>query len=509
MYISVEQSYNRINIVELINEEIVYKEVFDFKPCFFIEDELGEFSVLRENKKVKPIYIDFKDYYNVRNSSEYMNIKRYNDISPKYQYISKFYYGKKELVKKFRHHHLDIEVTNEDNKIDPFNAKFPITLMQIFESDTKTIYLFGLKEFNDLDLLNFKNYKVVYFKYDNDKDLLLSYINFVKERNPITTNAWFGYGFDFPYIVNRCKFLNIDYREISPYKMFKKKSVSIFGNLVEIEIPMGRYWLDSKEVYEYFSYGSRESYSLEFIAQFELGKGKIKFKNFSQNLNYIYNNDYKLFIEYGIQDVILLYELELKLDYLNIMINQAWDMGVNFDDVFSTVKPWTYKLYNELNKFNIVMPINENITKEDYIGAFILAPTPGKYEYLITYDIRSEYPSAIVSNNISYETIVEDVFLKSLEDQNYLFSLRKKLKNNSFEEYLIKAPMNELKEIKNTLERNNLVLSPSGEYFFRNQDGILPNIVKKIFEERILSQEKAMIYSKILELCKEIKNERN
>lgn len=503
MYISVEHIDNKIYISN-INKEGTIDVVTDkgFRPYMFVPDLDGDFSVIKSNIKVSKKYTNLNNFYNIRDKLSLESV--YNAISPKYQYISDYFYNKPFEYEKLRHHHVGIKVIQDGGFPSPLEALNKITLIQVYESDINMVYLFGTEDFKEINLVQNSKYNVVYNKFKDEKELLIAYIKFTKDRNPITMNAWFGYSFNFPYLINRCLRLGIDYKDFSPYRKFKKKKVSIFGEITEIIVPQGRYWLDSKEVYEHFSYGSRESYSLEFIAQYELRKGKVKYKNISSNLDEIYNNKYELFVQYSIQDVVLLNDLDNKLDYLNIMMNQAWEMGVNFDDIFSTIKPWTYKLYNDLKLENIVLPINDKIKKENFQGAFILSPIPGLYEYIIAFDVISEYPLSIKANNISFESIVENKDLLKMSDSLKLIELQKILKNNGNEEYLMKSSIEELKRIKTLVSKNNLILSPSGEFFYKDIDAVLPKMVTKIFNEREIAQNKSEQYYNILEMCKRV-----
>lgn len=508
MYSNVEFLNNKL-YVSTINfngllDSIVIENCDNFE--FFIDDEKGLFNVIKSDIKVKCIKSNLNEYYKKRIEFLKTN-KLYNDILPNYQYISNYFYGNDYIYNDIRIHHLDIEVFSNGGFPNPIKAKNEISLIQIYESDTNIIYLFGTKEFKDIELLQDKN-KVIYYHYDNEIDMIKNFIKFEKERKPILVDAWFGNIFDFPYLINRCIKLNIDYLDLSPYRKFKSKKVSIFGKLTKILIPYGVYWFDAKELYENYTSGNRESYSLETIAQLELEIGKVKYKNISNNLDDLYKKNYKLFLEYGKQDVVLLDELNKKLNYINIMIKEAWDMGVNFDDVFSTVKSWTYKLYNELKKENIVLPIKTTKQKETYQGPFILQPKPGKYEMIIGLDIVSEYSNAIRANNISYETIVEPEDLANMKDGNELINLQNKIINNGYENYLLSLNSNELKIIIKLLKDNSIILSGSGEYFYYNIDGLIPKVITKIFNERQIAQNKELEYSKILEMCKTIKQER-
>lgn len=504
MYCNVEYLYDSLYISEFNNNNIEYSINKDFKPCFFINDNYGKYKLFKYENKLSKVCSNLINYYD--DKKQYNEV--YNHISPKYQFISQKYYNEKRNENyNIRIHHLDIETYSTKEELNPKEAEDSIILIQIFESDTKTIYVFGTKDIKDINKIN-SSFNKIYFKFNNEIELLKGFVNFVKERNPLITDAWYGNLFDFPYLINRCIKLNVDYLDISPFRKFKKKIVNVFGENITILLPIGRYWIDSQELYEYFS-SNKDSFKLNDVGEVELNLLKIDYSTIANSLNELYDNHYVKFVEYGIRDVEILYYLNKKLNFIDIMINQAWDMGVNFDDIFSIVKCWTYKVYNDLIKENIILPNIQNIeNKENYLGGFILSPKSGKYEMVLGFDVRSEYPNSIRANNISNETIVEYNELKNMKNSKFLLKLQNNLKSKGKEEYLFSLDNNELKEIVNILREENIILSSSGDYFYLNKDGFLPKVITKIFDEREIAIQKVNEYNRIVELCKKIKLEK-
>ena len=64
--------------------------------------------------------------------------------------------------------------------------------------------------------------------------------------------------------------------------------------------------------------------------------------------------------------------------------------------------------YNYLKKRNIVIPPkNRSAKNEKYAGAYVKEPKPGKYDWVVSFDLNSLYPHLIMQYNISPETIRE------------------------------------------------------------------------------------------------------
>ena len=86
----------------------------------------------------------------------------------------------------------------------------------------------------------------------------------------------------------------------------------------------------------------------------------------------------------------------------------AYDAKANYADVFSQVRMWDAIIYNYLKKRNIVIPPKERSDKDaKYAGAYVKEPIPGKYDWVVSFDLNSLYPHLIMQYNISPETIRE------------------------------------------------------------------------------------------------------
>lgn len=494
-YISVDYFSNKLYIKEYRDNQLFNKIVEDYIPKLYIEDKNGSFSVIKNDIKIKEISSTLENYYDDKNSFKNNNIKLYNDFSPSYQYISDKYYGKDYDMIDLSCLHFNIKVL--DKNIDIENeGNDTIYSIQVYDSITNLINHFTFKKHNlkgidGVDILN----------SNSEVEMIEEFISFVREKDPIILNTWFGDLFDFPYLINRCKKLNIDYLALSPFNKFKQKRVYVYGKSMDIEVPIGRYFIDYHTLYNRYSPSKRDSYELNSIANHEF-KEKTTIDNNNEHLKYLYDNDYEKYIEESSYFIKTLNKLDSKLNYIKIMIEEAWTMGVNFDDVFSTIKPWTYKLYNELKKKKQVLPYLENKDKESYLGGHILKPKEGKYSNIISFDISSNYTNIIITNNISYETIVDLNDFKDKEEYSSLLRFKNNIISNGYEEFFINASKDELKEIIGVINKLDLTISSSGEYFYKNKDGILPEVMQKIFKEREQLQEDILSCEQQIKLYK-------
>tara|TARA_Y100000385_G_scaffold269797_1_gene308212 strand:- start:41 stop:1831 length:1791 start_codon:yes stop_codon:yes gene_type:complete len=217
--------------------------------------------------------------------------------------------------------------------------------------------------------------------------------------------------------------------------------------------------LDYLDLYKKFTYVTRESYKLDFIAETELGKNKLEsgydtFKEF-------YDNDWNRFVEYNIIDTVIVDELEDKMQLIQLALTMAYDAKCNFGDVFSPVRIWDSLIYNYLWERKIVVGQGGGRKDRQIEGAFVQEPKPGSYEWVASFDATSLYPSIIMQYNMSPETIVPGFdFEVSVDDQLDRYKLDK-------------------------LVEKNYAMAGNGSCYTRDKKGFMPELVQTFFNDRL------------------------
>ena len=131
-----------------------------------------------------------------------------------------------------------------------------------------------------------------------------------------------------------------------------------------------------------------------------------------------YTNGWQKFVEYNIIDVELVDRMEDKMKLIELAIVMAYDAKANYADVFSQVRMWDTIIYNYLKKRNIVIPPIVRSDKDSkYAGAYVKEPIPGKYDWVVSFDLNSLYPHLIMQYNISPETLLEEDTQRSTVDR--------------------------------------------------------------------------------------------
>jgi DNA polymerase elongation subunit (family B) len=217
--------------------------------------------------------------------------------------------------------------------------------------------------------------------------------------------------------------------------------------------------IDYIDLYKKFTYIRRESYKLDFIGEVELGLKKLE--NPYESFREFYSKDWQKFTEYNIRDVEIVDGLERKMKLVELILTMAYDAKCNFNDVFSQVRTWDCIIYNHLHTQKIQIPQKKESQGRGIEGAFVKEPKPGQYDWVVSFDATSLYPSIIMQYNQSPETIVpnaaKDTTVKGLLGQRY--------------------DLNDLKDADHCMTAN-------GDCFTRKKMGMFPEIVQKFFDDR-------------------------
>jgi DNA polymerase elongation subunit (family B) len=164
--------------------------------------------------------------------------------------------------------------------------------------------------------------------------------------------------------------------------------------------------MDYMQLYRKYTYEERHSYSLDAIAEYELGEHKTQFEG---TLDQLYNQHFKKFIEYNRQDTALLDKLDKKLRFLELASELAHANTVLLQTTMGAVAVTEQAIIVEAHERGFVVPNRKqrNDTEDNQAaGAYVAYPKKGLHEWVGSVDINSLYPSAIRAQNMGPETIV-------------------------------------------------------------------------------------------------------
>jgi DNA polymerase elongation subunit (family B) len=403
------------------------------------------------------------------------NFKIYGSINFPYVYINEAYPGKIDYdLSLLRIANLDIEVGSENGFPEPEHASEPITAITL--KINQHAYVFGYESFNNVRA------NVTYTKCRDENQLIIKFLELWQSIDPDIITGWNIQFFDIPYIYNRiCRIFDEDVaKKLSPWHKIGERTTTIHNKQQTAFDLVGIAILDYLELYKKFTYTQQENYRLDTIASIELDEQKLDYSEY-ESLHQLYRLDYQKFIEYNINDVELVSRLDEKMKLIDMVLALAYDAKVNLTDVFTQVRMWDTLIHNHLISRNIVVPQNASTQKnEQYAGAYVKEPVPGKYDWVVSFDLNSLYPHLIMQYNVSPDTIVSGI--------------RKEV------------TVDDLLNSKHTVD-SEYCMTANGHYFRKDVQGFLPEMMQSMYDDRVLYKNKMIEEQKKLEKTKE-KSER-
>ena len=353
---------------------------------------------------------------------------------------------------------IDIETKSENGFPDVESASEEILLVTIQDYTTKEIITWGTKSFNNT------HDNVDYRLCNDEHHLLNSFIQWWIENTPDVVTGWNCEFFDIPYITGRLNRVlgSKLMKRLSPWGLVTQSDIVVRGRKNFIVDIGGVSVLDYMRLYKW-SPGTpnQESFRLDYIAQQELGQQKLDHSEFDTFKDF-YTKGWQKFVEYNIIDVKLVDRLEDKLKLIELALTMAYDAKVNYQDIFFQVRLWDCIIYNELKKRNIAIPQKVGSKKDEkYAGAYVKEPIPGKYDWVVSFDLNSLYPHLIMQYNISPETLIEQRHPSATVDR--ILS----------------------EEINFELYKDNAVCA-NGAMYRRDKRGFLPELMQKYYDERVI-----------------------
>ena len=439
----------------------------DYQPTLFVSsNKETQYKTLDGQyvAKVKPGTVrETKEF--IRQYEFVDNFKVFGNERFIYQYISDKY-PQDEVkfdISKIRLYTMDIETKSENGFPDVESADQEMLLISMQNYNTKEIITWGQGPFK------LKQGNHYYKQFNNEFDLLNDFISWWMKNTPDIVTGWNIQMFDIPYLAKRLYRVLGDKvaRRLSPWGLCSPKELYIKGRRHIVYDIGGITQLDYLDLYKKFTYTNRESYRLDYIAQVELGQKKLDHSEYDTFKDF-YTNGWQKFVEYNIIDVELVDRLEDKMKLIELALTMAYDAKVNYNDVFYQVRMWDNIIYNYLKKRNIVIPPKLSEQKDEkYAGAYVKEPKPGKYDWVVSFDLNSLYPHLIMQYNISPETLRDErhptVSVKDILEKNLTFEMHK---DNS--------------------------VCANGAMYRKDKRGFLPELMEKMYNERVIFKKRML-----------------
>ena len=402
-----DREHDRIHVVERRNGVRVYRE-YPANYIFYYDDARGKF---------RSIYDTPVSRFSTRNNKEFRKEVRMHsgkqlyesDINPIFRCLEENYKDQDapELYTAF----FDIEVDFDKERgfspvEDPFN---PITAISVYLNWLDQLVTLAVPP-KHLSMATAQEMVAEFdntFLFEKEEDMIKMFLELIQEADVLS--GWNSEGYDIPYTINRCTRIlsKDDTRKFCLWGQFpKKRMFNRFGAEQETFDLVGRVHMDYMQLYRKYTYEDRHSYSLDAIAEYELGEHKTQFEG---TLDQLYNQHFKTFIEYNRQDTALLDKLDKKLRFLELASELAHANTVLLQTTMGAVAVTEQAIINEAHERGMVVPNRKHRDDSEdnqAAGAYVAYPKKGLHEWVGSVDINSLYPSAIRAQNMGPETIV-------------------------------------------------------------------------------------------------------
>ena len=465
-YTNVQMIGNNFLVREVVNgKREIYKE--EYSPTLFVKSNKKTKYKTLDGESVEPVKPGtvrdcrefFKKYDGVDGFKIFGNNRYiFQYLSDKYpQDEVKFDINQINLVT------MDIEVKSEQGFPDPESCSEEMLTISLQDYATKQITTWGRKPYTTTQ----ENVK--YYHFDDEIEMLNSFLYHWSKNPPDVITGWNVRLYDIPYLCGRISRIMGDKKckLLSPWGLVSQDEIYISGRRYNVYDIAGMTTLDYLELYKKFTYKAQESYRLDYIASVELGQKKLDHSEFDTFKDF-YTGNWKKFVDYNIIDVELVDRLEDKMKLIELALTMAYDAKVNYQDVMYQVRMWDTIIYNYLKKRNIVIPPKDTSDKNDkYAGAYVKEPIPGKYDWVVSFDLNSLYPHLIMQYNISPETLLEtrhpSVTVDKILSQDITFELYK-----------------------------DSAVCANGAQYRKDKKGFLPELMEKMYAERVVFKKRML-----------------
>ena len=479
---------NKIHLWEQIKGEDFY-DVIPWTPYCFVHTDHARSGVTGfkapDGKPVlKKTFAKFWDYHNYQKAQKQNPNVYETELKPETQFLVDRYYAipDEELeVPKLKIYSIDIEVYIDEGFPLAEKADGEVVLITVIDHHSHEKFTWGTKPFTpELE-------EHTYFYCENERALLTQFFDWFHNNPPNVLTGWNLYQYDVLYLFKRSEKLwgkdkSLHHRlspvNICSYWRGSKGAISL--DIAGVDI------LDMMDLYKKFAPKTLESYKLDYVANYELGKGKIDWSKMTRNWRDLYHHHWDDFVKYNVVDAKRVSELEDKLGYIGLaqQMSLFTRCPTKFYQAQTSMIEGAMLTYFRRN--GMCAPKMVRGDKEGFTGAVVKEPQQGQFNWVVDLDITSAYPTAVSIMNMSGEThkgrvtgFTEEEVINCIRAQEFPpFKFRgtngsKKMIENG-----------DLQRFNQALKEKTITISPIGAIFNNRQDGHMANVIQEYFFRR-------------------------
>lgn len=400
---------------------------------------------------------------------------------------------------------MDIETQVIDGLPNAAQAKEKV-LSNTFCNEDGDVYIQGSKKLTPVQKENLANRINAYFKdpknYSNgkkpiDKEFNVKYKYYESEamlmadlfytyipKMPLIT-GWNFIKFDWQFLVNRAKNLNVRPEKASPTgntMTLVLKDKYDKNKKDRVEMPMHRAVVDYLSIYEKWdsSVKLKSSSSLDAVAEIVLGVRKV---HYDGSLMDMYERDYEKFIFYNAVDTILVQLIDERLQTFKTMMTLANEGYVDLHDAAFASVIMESLFSDEFYKDGTVL-VKQDYPEDDtsYSGGYVEEPGKGVHNGVVIWDFQSMFPSIMMFCNTGVDTYLG----KTMDGgKTYIDTMGE----------------------THPIEKDKHIWMTSGVVYDKTKDSVMRKVLSKLFDTRVFAKHATGIIDlEIKELEKMLEN---
>ncbi|MEK6967314.1 MAG: DNA polymerase II [Nanoarchaeota archaeon] len=437
-----------------------------FKPYFFIKDsqtdvfklintgikfevQASDFTNFKGEKLAKIVLNNPKEVPSLRDQLLSKGVECYEaDIRFAYRFLFDHdIKGGIEIEGEFKQSSLVSRIYDEP-QISGAEVNVPLKVLSIdIETDRNAQKIFSIALYSEAlkHAYVVSDKEVEGAKAFPDESALLSHVlEAIRLLDPDIIVGWNIVDFDFKVLQDRCRKLGVPFSISRDEKMpVYVKIKSEFMRDSEAEVP-GRIVFDGIQLLK-ASFVKLEDYKLDTAAKELLGEAKaIAFTNKREEIELLYKNAPAELCKYNLKDADLVYRILVEKGFIDLAVARTKLTGMLPDRIKASVASLDSLYLRETRLRKIACMTTKVADRGERIkGGFVMESKPGIYGFVSVFDFKSLYPSIIRTFNI---------------------------------DPLSNSPDGE-------------ITAPNGAKF-RNNNGILPVIIERLWEQRELAKQR-------------------
>jgi len=356
--IFVENRYSDEPTVHLWDSKEGYNK-FDFPDYAFVRNEYGDYDTMWGNPVMKIPKQNLSYSKKEELNDTYGEDAIHESDVPIETRILVDLYDENEISDGHRHFFYDIEVSSEGGFPNVEEADKKITSLAYSDqaSDRQAVLILD----EDDSIQDPHRSDIEIHTFNRERELLEAILKHWREADPTIISGWNIDFFDNPYLYRRIKkVLDEDKADrlspIGEVRYHKNRERFTFAGISS---------LDYLQIYKNFTFSEQPSYSLDYISNDELDRGKVEYEGIEVNgetitdLDDLKRLDPDRFIDYNFEDVQLVVDIDEKLNFIE-MARRISHLGhVPYEDVYMSSRFIEGAILNRLHKKGVVAPNNE------------------------------------------------------------------------------------------------------------------------------------------------------